>query len=409
MSNRNTQGLWIAHLDCDAFYAAVEKRDDPSLWDKPVIVGGGRRGVVLTACYMARKFGAKSAMPMFQALKLCPQATIVPPNMGKYAGVAREVRAKMLAVTPQVEPVSLDEAYLDLSGTERLHGMVLGDDPRETRQKHRERDRHHRLRRALLQQAAGKTGIRHRQAARAGRDRARRGQGFLAQQTGRESLRGVGPVLQARLAKDGITLIQHLQDSDIHSLTSHYGDTGSWLLRLSAGEDDSVVDADGETKSMSAETTFEENIKSFPELEAILWEQAERVSARAKAASLGGRTVTLKLKTSGFQIKTRSATLDHPTQLAEVIFRVGRALLKREATGTAYRLLGIGVSHIWQSAECDPPDLPIPMPPAAPPWNMRWMRCARNSARAQLRRGAAPSADFRPASIPKARCNRLLM
>ena len=108
---------------------------------------------------------------------------------------------------------------------------------------------------------------------------------------------------------------------------------------------------------MSAETTFEENIKGFPELEAILWEQAERVSARAKAACLGGRTVTLKLKTAGFQIKTRSATLDHPTQLAEVIFRVGRALLKREATGTAYRLLGIGVSHICAETECDPPDL----------------------------------------------------
>src|SRR6266545_5930489 len=114
--------LTIAHLDCDAFYAAVEKRDDPSLRDKPVIVGGGRRGVVSTACYIARIRGVRSAMPMFKALKLCPEATVIRPSMGKYAAVAREVRALMLDLTPLVEPLSVDEAFLDLSGTERLHG-----------------------------------------------------------------------------------------------------------------------------------------------------------------------------------------------------------------------------------------------------------------------------------------------
>ena len=116
--------LAIAHVDCDAFYAAVEERDDPDLKGKPLIVGGGKRGVVLTANYAARKFGAKSAMPMFQALKLCPQAVIVKPDMAKYARVAREIRALLLTATPQVEPLSLDEAYLDLSGTARLHGMA---------------------------------------------------------------------------------------------------------------------------------------------------------------------------------------------------------------------------------------------------------------------------------------------
>src|SRR5437588_4315684 len=116
--------LHIAHLDCDAFYASIEKRDNPGLAEKPVIVGGSsRRAVVLTACYVARKFGVHSAMPMYQALKLCPHAIIVPPQMSKYADVARQVRTLLLNVTPIVEPVSLDEAYLDLSGTDRLHGM----------------------------------------------------------------------------------------------------------------------------------------------------------------------------------------------------------------------------------------------------------------------------------------------
>src|SRR5690349_22199079 len=118
----NLDRLAIAHVDCDAFYAAIEKRDDPSLRDRPVIVGGGRRGVVATACYIARTFGVKSAMPMFQARRLCPHAAVVPPDMAKYAKVGREVRALMLGLTPLVEPLSIDEAFLDLSGTERLHG-----------------------------------------------------------------------------------------------------------------------------------------------------------------------------------------------------------------------------------------------------------------------------------------------
>src|SRR5437763_15961193 len=115
--------LAIAHVDCDAFYATIEKRDDPSLADQPVIVGGGGRGVVLTACYVARTFGVKSAMPMFEARRLCPQAAVVRPNMEKYARVGREVRELMFKLTPLVEPMSIDEAFMDLSGTARLHGM----------------------------------------------------------------------------------------------------------------------------------------------------------------------------------------------------------------------------------------------------------------------------------------------
>src|SRR6266478_3882100 len=115
--------LAVAHVDCDAFYATIEKRDDPSLADKPVIIGGGQRGVVATCCYVARTFGVRSAMPMFEARRLCPHATVVPPDMDKYAGVGRDVRARMRDLTPLVEPVSIDEAFMDLTGTERLHGM----------------------------------------------------------------------------------------------------------------------------------------------------------------------------------------------------------------------------------------------------------------------------------------------
>jgi DNA polymerase-4 len=348
--------LAIAHLDCDAFYAAVETRDDPSLKGKPLIIGGGKRGVVLTASYEARKFGVKSAMPMFQALKLCPHATIVRPTMSKYADVAREIRKLLRDLTPLVEPLSLDEAYLDLSGTERLHGMA----PAKTMLRVAKR----------IEEEIGITvsiGLSHNKflAKLASELEKPRGFAVIGEAETREFLRGnpiaimrgVGPVLQKRLGADGITGIAQLQDMSARHLAERYGDTGLWLSRLAHGEDARAVEADGEAKSVSAETTFEHDIARFAELERILWDQAERVSARAKAAGIGGRTVTLKLKTASFRIKTRSESLESPTQLSDVIFRVGRALLKGEATGTPYRLLGVGLSQIRPQAECDPEDL----------------------------------------------------
>jgi DNA polymerase IV len=348
--------LSIAHLDCDAFYAGVETRDDPSLEGKPLIIGGGQRGVVLTASYEARKFGVKSAMPMFQALKLCPHAMIVRPTMSKYAAVAREIRGMLLKLTPLVEPLSLDEAYLDLSGTTRLHGMA----PAKTMLALAKR----------IEQEVGITvsiGLSHNKflAKLASELEKPRGFAVIGRAEAKEFLRGrsiaiirgVGPVLEKRLSKDGITRIGQIQDMGVRSLADRYGETGLWLHRLANGEDRRAVEPDGEAKSVSAETTFERDIVKLAELERILWDQAERVSARAKAAGIGGRTVTLKLKTASFRIKTRSESLDAPTQLSDVIFRVGRALLKGEATGTSYRLLGVGLSQIRPSAECDPADL----------------------------------------------------
>jgi DNA polymerase-4 len=357
VSHPELDTLVIAHVDCDAFYAAVEKRDNPALQDKAVVVGGSsRRGVVLTACYNARKFGVRSAMPMYQAMKLCPHATVVPPDMDKYATVAREVRAQLKTLTPMVEPVSLDEAYLDLAGTERLHGRT----PAKT------------LARIAseIERSLGITvsvGLSHNKfLAKLASDLMKpRGFAVIGRAETKQFLhdkpvwmiRGCGPVLQKRLAADGITRIGQLQDTGEASLVARYGDTGRWLYRLAIGEDSRAIEADGESKSISSETTFEFDIAELDELESILWDQCEHLSARCKAAGVGGRTVVLKLKTAAFRIRTRSATLDDPTQLSDVLFRVGRTLLAREADGTSYRLLGIGLSKIEPADKCDPPNL----------------------------------------------------
>jgi DNA polymerase-4 len=359
LSHAELDTLSIAHLDCDAFYAAVEKCDNPSLAGKPVIIGGGKRGVVATACYIARTYGVRSAMPMFQALQLCPNPVIVKPRMAKYVDVAREVRALMRDLTPLVEPLSLDEAYLDLSGTERLHGAL----PAKTLA-------------ALALRIEREIGItvsiglsfnkflaklasdldKPRGFAVIGRAEAK---AFLRDRPV-SFIRGAGVSLQARLAKDGITHIRQLQDASPRELAKRYGSTGLWLHELANADDTSKVDPSGEMKSISSETTFETNLKDFRELERILWRQCERVGARAKAAGLGGRTVVLKLKTASFRTRTRSESLDAPTQLADRVFRVAREALQREADGTSFRLLGVGLHNICPETQCDPADLVDP-------------------------------------------------
>lgn len=351
--------LSIAHLDCDAFYAAIEKRDNPDLIDKPVIIGGGTRGVVSTACYVARIHGVRSAMPMFQALKLCPHAIVIRPQMSKYAAAAKDIRALMHELTPLVEPLSQDEAYLDLTGTERLHHTT----PAVSMAK-------------LVQRIEKEVGIsasiglsynkflsklasdldKPRGFAVIGRAEAKT---FLRDKP-ISMMRGAGAALQAKLAKDGITKISQLQDADVKRLAHRYGNTGLWLHRLAHAEDARAIDPSGEMKSISSETTFANDINSFDDLVKILWRQAERVSERAKRSDLGGRTVTLKLKTAKFRIKTRSISLSSSTQLADRIFRVAREVLQKEADGTAYRLLGVGITNLCPSTECDPVDLVDP-------------------------------------------------
>jgi DNA polymerase-4 len=346
--------LTICHVDCDAFYATIEKRDDPSLADKPVLIGGGKRGVVSTACYIARTFGARSAMPMFEARRLCPHAVIIRPNMEKYAGVSRQVRALMLDLTPQVEPISIDEAFMDLAGTQRLHGMSAA--------------------KVLARfQSRVELGISVSIGLAANKFLAKiasdldkpRGFAVLGKAEAASFLAdkpvsfiyGVGKVAAQRFAKDGFRIIADFQRTDEHDLMRRYGAEGQRLSRLARGIDARLVDPIRERKSVSAENTFDRDIASFRPLGRRLWAAAEEVSDRLKEKHLCGSTVTLKLKTADFRILTRARSLESPTQLAGKIFSASRELLSREINGTRYRLLGVGVSALADAEAADPADL----------------------------------------------------
>ena len=348
--------LSIAHVDCDAFYATIEKRDDPALAAEPVIVGGGRRGVVAAACYVARTFGVKSAMPMFEALKLCPQAKVIRPNMEKYAQVGREVRQMMLALTPLVEPLSIDEAFLDLAGTERLHGMwpakALARFANDIEAKlHITVSIGLSCNKFLAKVASDLDKPRGFAVIGAGEAPA-----FLAPKPV-SFIFGVGKVSAARLARDGFHRIADLQRVSEVELARRYGDEGRRLARLARGTDARTVTAERERKSVSSETTFDRDLSSFRSLEKILWSLAEDVSARLKTKQLAGSTVTLKLKTADFKIRTRARSLESSTQLAGRIFAAARDLLEREADGTRFRLLGVGVSVLAAADQADPADL----------------------------------------------------
>jgi DNA polymerase-4 len=345
LRHRDLDTLTLAHIDCDAFYATIEKRDDPSLADKPLIVGGGKRGVVSTCCYIARTYGVRSAMPMFQALSRCPHAVVVKPNMAKYVEVGREVRKRMRDLTPLVEPLSIDEAFLDLSGTERLHGTsaarVLA---RFARNVERE---------IGITVSIGLSANKFLAKIASDLDKPR-GFAVLAPQDAPAFLApkqvgfiyGVGAVSAQKLANDGYRLIADLQRADERDLMRRYGEEGLRLSRLARGIDDRKVDPERETKSVSAETTFDRDIGDFRPLEQHLWHLCEKVSSRLKAQGLAGSTVTLKLKSADFKIRTRARSLAAPTQLAARIFAAGRDLLKAEIGATRFRLIGIGVSHL---------------------------------------------------------------
>ena len=348
--------LTIAHVDCDAFYATIEKRDDPALRDKPVIVGGGKRGVVAAACYVARTYGIRSAMPMFEAKRRCPDAVVVKPNMAKYVQVGRAVRKAMFALTPLVEPLSIDEAFLDLTGTDRLHGMsaakVLARFAGQV-----ERD-------LGITVSIGLSANKFLAKIASDMDKPR-GFAVLGQDEAVTFLAGklvgfiygVGAVSAAKLAADGYKLIADLQRAREHDLTRRYGEEGARLWRLARGIDTRTVNPERDTKSISAETTFDRDTSEFRVLEQTLWELTEQVSRRLKANVLAGSTVTLKLKSTDFKIRTRSRSLGSPTQLAARIFAAGRDLLTHEVGTTRFRLIGIGLSHLEDAVGDDLADL----------------------------------------------------
>ena len=348
--------LSIAHIDCDAFYASVEKRDDPSLLDKPLIVGGGQRGVVATCCYIARMSGVRSAMPMFQAKRLCPKAVVIKPDMAKYVTVSRQIRALMVSLTPLVQPLSIDEAFLDLSGTEKMHkappAVALA-----------------RLARRI-ENEIGVTisiGLSHNKFLAKIASELDKPRGFavigkaetisLLAEKPITVIYGVGRVMAETLKKDGLTTIGQLQQRAPEDLMRRYGEMGARLAKLARGEDYRRVSSERETKSVSTETTFFADLSDFDSLSTTLLSLCERLAERLKKQRLVGDTITLKLKTAGFKSRTRAQHIMLPTQLATTLYETGVQLLAREVDGTAFRLLGIGVTGLEAADGSDPVDL----------------------------------------------------
>ena len=340
--------LAIAHMDCDAFYASVEKRDRPELRDRPVIVGGGKRGVVTTACYIARISGVRSAMPMFKALKACPEAVVIRPDFAKYRAESRRILGLAAELTPLIQTLSLDEAWLDLSGTERLHGAPPA------------------LTLARLQaRIEAETGLTVSIGLAANKFLAKiasdldkpRGFSVIGAAEARTFLApkpvsilpGVGPAMAASLGKAGYRTVGDLARAGPKALAERWGAHGLRLAQLAAGEDARAVNPNEERKGISAETTFEADLSALADLEDKLAALCEKVARHARADGLAGRVVTLKLRTTDFRIVTRRRTIAVPTQTARTLFAVGRELLAREATGRPWRLIGIGVSELVEA------------------------------------------------------------
>ncbi|MBV7377326.1 DNA polymerase IV [Maritimibacter dapengensis] len=344
--------LSIAHMDCDAFYASVEKRDNPELAEKPVIIGGGKRGVVSTACYVARIRGVRSAMPMFKALELCPEAVVIKPRGAHYAAVSKQIRAMMDELTPSVEPLSLDEAFLDMTGTEKLHGhppaVMLA-----------------RLVKRMKDELGltGSIGLSHNKfLAKVASDLDKpRGFSVIGKAETLDFLRdkpvrmiwGVGAAAQSTLDRAGIRTFTDLMRWEKDALTERFGGMGERLWHLARGEDFRRISPNAPVKSISNETTFFEDTGDPDLLDGHLWRLSEKVADRAKAKDKAGRVVTLKLKQSDFKLITKRTSLPDTTQSADRIYRTTRALFDRVADRGPFRLIGVGISEITSAEGAD--------------------------------------------------------
>ncbi len=345
--------LAVAHVDCDAFYAAVEKRDRPELADRPVIIGGGARGVVLACCYVARLYGVRSAMPMFRALAACPDAAVIRPDMAKYSAVGREVRAEMRQLTPLVEPLSIDEAFLHLGGTEALHEACPAQLAKRIETAHG------------ITVSIGLSDNKFLAKIASDLDKPR---GFAVLSRSEAAaflagnpvslLWGVGTAMQRRLAGDGITLIGQLAEIGGRELAARYGRIAARLAHLARGEDDRAVLAYVPAHTISAETPLAQDECDASVLTRVLWPLCERLSARLKRASLAAGTITLKLKTADFRVRTRSRRVEDPTQLADTLFHIASGLQAAETDGvTRFRLVGVGADNLFDSRAADAPTL----------------------------------------------------
>ena len=342
--------LNIAHMDCDAFYASVEKRDNPDLADKPVIIGGGRRGVVSTACYIARIRGVKSAMPMFKALEKCPDAVVIRPRMKVYAEISQQIRAMMNDITPLVEPLSLDEAFMDLSGTHKLHGAP----PAVMLAKLMDRISDN-------LGLTGSIGLSHNKfLAKIASDLNKpNGYSIIGEAETSSFLKdksirliwGVGASTQKSLEKSGIRTFLDLLRWDRKDLVSKFGSMGDRLWFLARGQDARVVSNSDRIKSISNETTLNENTSNMRVLEGHLWRLCEKVSSRAKSKGLAGTIMILKLKVSNHKIVTRRVTLRDPTYLADVLYRSTYPLMEAAIENGPFRLVGAGLSGLCLASQ----------------------------------------------------------
>ena len=340
--------LTIAHLDCDAFYASVEKRDRPELRDRPVIVGGGRRGVAATCCYIARQYGVHSAMPMFKALKACPDAVVIKPDFAKYKAASAAIFGAVERLTPLVQTLSLDEAWIDLTGTERLNGGPPA----------------FQLVR-LQQQIEAETGLtvsiglaRNRFLAKVASELDKpRGFSVLGSEAAAVLapkpvgiLPGVGPVFRKTLQSDGYATVGDLAGADLRDLVKRYGETGLRLHDLAHGRDARRVNPAHDRKGMSAETTFNEDLTSAEDLEAELWPLCEKLASKARRDGVASRVLVLKLRRTDFRIVTRRISLPEPVQTARALFAAGRELMAPEL-GRPYRLIGIGMAEVVDAVD----------------------------------------------------------
>ena len=344
--------LSMAHMDCDAFYASVEKRDRPELRDRPVIVGGGVRGVVTTCCYIARLSGVRSAMPMFKALKACPEAVVIKPDFSKYTVESKRILGMAAELTPLVQNLSLDEAWMDLSGTERLHSAA----PALTLAKLQARIETE----IGLTVSIGLSANKFLAKIASDLDKPRgfsviggaEAEAFLEPRPV-AILPGVGPAMVASLERAGYRTVGDLARAEPTALAQRFGAQGLRLSGLAHGRDGRAVDPDGARKGISAETTFNTDLSGLTDLEDLLAPLCERVARQARKGGVAGRVVTLKLKGTDFRIVTRRRTLPVPTQTAKTLFSVGRELLAHEATGKPWRLIGIGIADLVDAAAAE--------------------------------------------------------
>lgn len=342
----------IVHADLDAFYASVEQLDSPDLRGKPVVVGGSpsERGVVAAASYEARAFGVRSAMPMSRAMRLCPEAVRVPPRFERYGEVSRRVMAIFRGVTPLVEPLSLDEAFLDVTesvaargGAEALGRWLKDEVKRETGLTISIGIGSNKTVAKIASDAEKPDGL---VIVSPGAERA-----FLAPLPAR-ALWGVGPKAEAALRSAGIKTVADIAATDLATLERLIGSRGVPLQQMAKGNDDRVVETEHERKSVGAETTFARDLPDGPELRRELDRMAEHVARRLAKSRARGRTIVLKLRYSNFATITRQSSRTEPTDDVDAIKAAAHALLDKAARDEdTFRLLGIHCTNLNDAGE----------------------------------------------------------